>query len=41
MNPQSTGKTWRSKFTLAAITGLVSGVARAITGWALDHLASH
>lgn len=31
-------KAWRRKFTLAAIAGLISGVARALTTWVLEHL---
>jgi len=38
MTAQPTEKTWRAKITLAAIAGLVSGAARALMYWALDHL---
>jgi hypothetical protein len=31
-------KIWRRKITLAAIAGLISGAARALATWALDHL---
>ncbi|WP_275412144.1 hypothetical protein [Rhizocola hellebori] len=41
MTQQLTEKTWRRKVTLAAITGLISGAARAITAKILDHLTSH
>ncbi len=41
MTPQTTDKTWRHKVTLAAITGLVSGAARALIAWALDQLTSN
>lgn len=34
-NQQPTANTWREKLTLAAITGLISGTARAIITWAL------
>lgn len=38
MTPQSTSaKTRRHKVILAAPTGLVSGVIRALIGWALNH----
>lgn len=30
--------TWQRKITLAAISGLISGAARALTTWALEHL---
>jgi hypothetical protein len=33
-------KTWLRKITLAAVTGLVAGIARAVIAWALDHLTS-
>lgn len=39
MNPQPTDKAWRRKLTLAVITGLVSGLARTLFTWALDHLS--
>ena len=35
-----TPTTWREKLTLAAVTGLLAGVARALTAWVLDLLAS-
>lgn len=35
MEPQPT---WRQKLTLAAVTGLLSGVARAVTATILDHV---
>jgi hypothetical protein len=38
MTPRSTEKTWREKITLAAITGLISGAARAFMSWTLDQL---
>ncbi|HZM77660.1 MAG TPA: hypothetical protein VFC19_18230 [Candidatus Limnocylindrales bacterium] len=38
--PQHTEKTWRQKLTLAAVTGLLSGAAKAIIAWTLDHLTS-
>ena len=41
MTPQTSDKTWRRKLTLAAITGLVSGAARAFIAWALDQLTSN
>jgi hypothetical protein len=28
----------RTRITLAAITGLLTGAARAVAGWLLDHL---
>jgi hypothetical protein len=40
MTPQPTDKAWRQKITLAAITGLISGTARAITAKILEHLTS-
>jgi hypothetical protein len=40
MTPQSTEPTWRQKITLAAITGLISGTARAIIAKILEHLTS-
>lgn len=40
MTPQPTEKSWREKITLAAITGLISGTARAVTTKILDHLTS-
>jgi hypothetical protein len=41
MTPQPTEETWRCQVTLAVITGIVSGAARTLITWALDHLASH
>lgn len=35
---QSTKKTSCRKITLAVFTGLVSGAARSIIAWALNHL---
>jgi hypothetical protein len=35
---QPTEKTWREKITVAAITGLIAGAARAIAAKILDHL---
>jgi len=29
---------WRKRITLAAVTGAVAGVVRALLTWALDHL---
>jgi hypothetical protein len=40
MTPQPTEKTWRGKVTFAAIAGLISGAARAITAKILECLAS-
>jgi hypothetical protein len=41
MTPQPTDTTWRQKLTLATITGLVSGIARALIAVALEHLVPH
>jgi hypothetical protein len=38
MTAQPTEKTWREKITLATITGLICGAARALMSWALDQL---
>ncbi|MEV6851411.1 hypothetical protein [Actinoplanes sp. NPDC051411] len=40
MAPQPTEKNWREKITLAAIAGLIAGIARAITAEILEHLTS-
>lgn len=40
MTLQPTEKTWREKITLAAISGFVSGSARAITTKILEHLTN-
>ena len=40
MSAQPTSKTTREKITLAAITGMIAGLTRAIAGKVLDHLAS-
>jgi hypothetical protein len=38
MTTKRTDKTWRQRITLAAITGLLAGAARALVFWALNHL---
>ena len=38
MRTQPTTHDWRRRLTLAAVAGLVSGAAKAITVWVLDHL---
>jgi hypothetical protein len=38
MTAKRTNNAWREKISLAAITGLISGAARALVAWALDHL---
>ncbi len=35
--PSNDRKTWLRRLILAAITGLVSGAARALIAWALNH----
>jgi hypothetical protein len=40
MTTQPTEKAWRERLTFAAVTGAVSGVARAIISWALDCLTN-
>jgi hypothetical protein len=40
MTPEPAETTWRQKITLAAIAGLISGTARAITAKILEHLTS-
>jgi uncharacterized membrane protein len=41
MTPQRTEKTRRQKITLSVVTGLISGIARAIMAKVLDHLISN
>jgi hypothetical protein len=36
----STKQNWRRKLTLAAVTGLIAGAARAITTYLLNHFTS-
>lgn len=38
MTGQTSEKNSREKITLAAITGIASGVARGIISWLLEHL---
>jgi hypothetical protein len=40
MISDSTNRTWRTRLTLAAVTGMASGIARAVVCWLLDRLTS-